>query len=106
MMHVSMMIFGYASLLCGSLLFVGILVITFGKVIQILGKSNNLYFLNESFSFVEIQYMNKNERNNVFYQEQYGLMRHRDHIGIGIPKKLGPLLLGSYLLFIYIFEKI
>ncbi|XLS85008.1 hypothetical protein HN51_035174 [Arachis hypogaea] len=65
MMHVSMMIFGYASLLCGSLLFVGILVITFGKVIQILGKSNNLYFLNESFSFVEIQYMNKNERNNV-----------------------------------------
>ncbi|XLT12002.1 hypothetical protein HN51_057692 [Arachis hypogaea] len=42
MMHVSMMIFGYVALLCGSLLYVGILVITFGEVIQILGKSNNL----------------------------------------------------------------
>ncbi|XLR02945.1 hypothetical protein S83_069143, partial [Arachis hypogaea] len=41
MMHVSMMIFGYVALLCGSLLYVGILVITFGEVIQILGKSNN-----------------------------------------------------------------
>ncbi|RYR77642.1 hypothetical protein HN51_001765 [Arachis hypogaea] len=68
MMHVSMMIFGYAALLCGSLLSVGILVIRFGEVIQILGKSNNLYFLNESFSFVEIQYMNRNERNNKLLQ--------------------------------------
>ncbi|RYR77682.1 hypothetical protein Ahy_A01g002247 [Arachis hypogaea] len=38
--------------------------------------------------------------------EQYGLMRHGDHIGIGIPRKLGPLLLGPYLRFIYILEKI
>ncbi|XLR56809.1 hypothetical protein HN51_011106, partial [Arachis hypogaea] len=36
MMHVSMMIFDYTTLLCGSLLSVGILVITFGEVIQIL----------------------------------------------------------------------
>ena len=42
MMHVSMMILGYAALLCGSLLSVTILVITFQEVIQILGKSKNL----------------------------------------------------------------
>nr|YP_009127820.1 cytochrome c heme attachment protein [Robinia pseudoacacia]AHY33435.1 cytochrome c heme attachment protein [Robinia pseudoacacia]QJQ79287.1 cytochrome c heme attachment protein [Robinia pseudoacacia]QWW33546.1 cytochrome c heme attachment protein [Maackia amurensis] len=65
MMHVSMMILGYAALLCGSLLSVAILVITFQKVIQILGKSNNLDFLNESFDFAEIKYLNMNERNNV-----------------------------------------
>nr|YP_009766971.1 cytochromec biogenesis protein [Ateleia glazioveana]QIS97506.1 cytochromec biogenesis protein [Ateleia glazioveana]QVX29795.1 cytochrome c heme attachment protein [Ateleia glazioveana] len=63
MMHVSMMILGYAALLCGSLLSVALLVITFREVIGIISKSNNLYFLNESFSFAEIKYMN--ERNNV-----------------------------------------
>ncbi|KAL1356057.1 hypothetical protein HN51_008038 [Arachis hypogaea] len=76
MMHVSMMIFGYAALLCGSLLSVGILVITFGEVIQILGKRNNLYFLIESFSFVEIQYMNRNERNNVFQKTFFSSSRN------------------------------
>nr|QRG30202.1 cytochrome c heme attachment protein [Dalbergia oliveri] len=65
MMHVSMMIFGYAALLCGSLLSVAILIITFREVIQIFGKSNDLYLLNQSFSFAEIKYMNMNERNNV-----------------------------------------
>nr|QWY86986.1 cytochrome c heme attachment protein [Millettia laurentii] len=65
-MHVSMMILGYATLLCGSLLSVTILVITFRELIQIIGKSKNLYFLiNESVSFAEIKYMNMNERNNV-----------------------------------------
>nr|QWY87069.1 cytochrome c heme attachment protein [Millettia stuhlmannii] len=65
-MHVSMMILGYATLLCGSLLSVAILVITFRELIQIIGKSKNLYFLiNESVSFAEIKYMNMNERNNV-----------------------------------------
>nr|YP_008994337.1 cytochrome c heme attachment protein [Melianthus villosus]AGS13056.1 cytochrome c heme attachment protein [Melianthus villosus]AKF42852.1 cytochrome c biogenesis protein [Melianthus villosus] len=59
MMHVSMMVLGYAALLCGSLLSVALIVITFRKVIRIFGKSN--HFLNESIS--EIQYMN--ERNNV-----------------------------------------
>uniref|UniRef100_A0AAT9ZWD3 Cytochrome c biogenesis protein CcsA n=2 Tax=Phanera TaxID=509012 RepID=A0AAT9ZWD3_9FABA len=61
MMHVSMMVLGYAALLCGSLLSVALLVITFRKVIRILGKRNHFYFLNESFSFVEIL----NERKNV-----------------------------------------
>nr|YP_009370628.1 cytochrome c heme attachment protein [Adoxa moschatellina]API68330.1 cytochrome c heme attachment protein [Adoxa moschatellina] len=61
-MHVSMMILGYASLLCGSLLSVALLVITFRKNKNIFEKTNNFDFLNESFSFDEIQYMN--ERSN------------------------------------------
>nr|YP_009697652.1 CcsA [Cornus florida]ADD30964.1 cytochrome c heme attachment protein [Cornus florida]QEJ84614.1 CcsA [Cornus florida]QEJ84699.1 CcsA [Cornus florida var. urbiniana] len=56
-MHVSMMVLGYAALLCGSLLSVALLVITFRKDIKIFCKSNHL--LNESFSFGEIQYINK-----------------------------------------------
>nr|YP_009652068.1 CcsA [Cornus officinalis]YP_009697058.1 CcsA [Cornus volkensii]QCZ35980.1 CcsA [Cornus officinalis]QEJ83510.1 CcsA [Cornus officinalis]QEJ84020.1 CcsA [Cornus volkensii] len=60
-MHVSMMVLGYAALLCGSLLSVALLVITFRKDIKIFCKSNHL--LNESFSFGEIQYINK--RSNV-----------------------------------------
>nr|QWE49909.1 cytochrome c heme attachment protein [Grielum grandiflorum] len=55
MMHVSMMVLGYAALLSGSLLSVAFLVITFRKVINIFVKSTN--FLNEAFSFGEIQYM-------------------------------------------------
>nr|YP_010233124.1 cytochrome c biogenesis protein [Brachystegia angustistipulata]QSX28245.1 cytochrome c biogenesis protein [Brachystegia angustistipulata] len=61
MMHVSMMVLGYAALLCGSLLSVALLVITFRKVIRI--NSNNFSFLTESFSFAEIKYLNK--RNNI-----------------------------------------
>nr|YP_009868168.1 cytochrome c biogenesis protein [Pterocarpus indicus]AZP79455.1 cytochrome c heme attachment protein [Pterocarpus indicus]QKG62564.1 cytochrome c biogenesis protein [Pterocarpus indicus] len=76
MMHVSMMIFGYAALLCGSLLSVAILVITFREVIQIFGKSNDLYFLNESFSFAEIQYMNMNETNNVLQKMDFSSSRN------------------------------
>nr|QNJ34024.1 cytochrome c biogenesis protein [Hydrangea platyarguta]UHM25324.1 cytochrome c heme attachment protein [Hydrangea platyarguta] len=60
-MHVSMMVLGYAALLCGSLLSVALLVITFQKDINIFWKSNHL--LNDSFSFGEIQYRNK--RSNV-----------------------------------------
>nr|YP_010163342.1 cytochrome c heme attachment protein [Kotschya aeschynomenoides]QRI61134.1 cytochrome c heme attachment protein [Kotschya aeschynomenoides] len=71
MMHVSMMIFGYAALLCGSLFSVAILVITFPEVIQIFSKSNDLYFLNESISFAEIKYMNMKERNNIFQKKYF-----------------------------------
>nr|YP_009240648.1 cytochrome c heme attachment protein [Trompettia cardenasiana]AMP19626.1 cytochrome c heme attachment protein [Trompettia cardenasiana] len=46
-MHVSMMILGYAALLCGSLLSVALLVITFRKNTKLFYKSNG--FLNESF---------------------------------------------------------
>nr|QCW93652.1 cytochrome c biogenesis protein [Alzatea verticillata] len=73
MMHVSMMILGYAALLCGSLLSVALLVITFRKVIRILSQNKN--FVNESFFFDEIQCMN--QRSNVllntsfFYSRNY-----------------------------------
>nr|YP_009539105.1 cytochrome c biogenesis protein [Carpinus betulus]AYF56599.1 cytochrome c biogenesis protein [Carpinus betulus] len=90
MMHVSMMVLGYAALLCGSLLSVALIVITFRKVIGAFEKKNN-----DSFSFDAIQYMN--ERNNVlwnislissrnYYRSQ--LIQQLDHwsyriIGIG-----------------------
>nr|ATV97702.1 cytochrome c heme attachment protein [Corythophora labriculata]ATV98516.1 cytochrome c heme attachment protein [Corythophora amapaensis] len=61
-MHVSMMVLGYAALLCGSLLLVALLVITFRKDIKIVYKNN--YLLNKSFSFDEIEYIN--ERSNAF----------------------------------------
>nr|YP_010026899.1 cytochrome c biogenesis protein [Geum macrophyllum]ARD00415.1 cytochrome c heme attachment protein [Geum triflorum]QOS02666.1 cytochrome c biogenesis protein [Geum macrophyllum] len=63
MMHVSMMVLGYAALLCGSLFSLALLVITFRKSISIFSKSNNFLTLMESFSFGEIQYVN--EKNNV-----------------------------------------
>nr|ATL60792.1 cytochrome c biogenesis protein [Cinchona pubescens] len=56
-MHVTMMILGYASLLCGSLLSVALLVITFTKNRKIFCKSNLL--LNESFFLGEIENMNE-----------------------------------------------
>nr|AWH03840.1 cytochrome c biogenesis protein [Asclepias aff. puberula ShS-2018]AWH07232.1 cytochrome c biogenesis protein [Asclepias lemmonii]AWH08968.1 cytochrome c biogenesis protein [Asclepias quinquedentata]AWH09047.1 cytochrome c biogenesis protein [Asclepias senecionifolia] len=57
LMHVTMMILGYASLLCGSLLSVALVVITFRKNGKILGKSTLL--IKESFFVGEIEYMNK-----------------------------------------------
>nr|YP_009704313.1 cytochrome c heme attachment protein [Prunus tenella]QEO33804.1 cytochrome c heme attachment protein [Prunus tenella] len=63
MMHVSMMVLSYAALLCGSLLSLALLVITFRKFRRIFSKGNNLVLVNESFYFGEIQYVN--ERNNV-----------------------------------------
>ena len=73
MMHVSMMILGYASLLCGSLLSVAFLVIKFRKITRIVNvaKSNNL--LNDSFSFSEIHYMTERKdilRNISFFSSR------------------------------------
>nr|QCT81937.1 CcsA [Protea caffra subsp. kilimandscharica] len=62
MMHVSMMVLSYAALLCGSLLSLALLVITFRKNIEIFGKINHLLIGSSSFGFGE-QCMN--ERNNV-----------------------------------------
>nr|UWT59764.1 cytochrome c heme attachment protein [Rheum delavayi] len=62
MMHVSMMILAYAALLCGSLLSVALLVITFQNNISLFGKKKLL--LNESLFFGKIQYMN--EENKIF----------------------------------------
>nr|YP_009905945.1 cytochrome c heme attachment protein [Vasconcellea cundinamarcensis]YP_010447080.1 cytochrome c heme attachment protein [Vasconcellea carvalhoae]QLG90352.1 cytochrome c heme attachment protein [Vasconcellea cundinamarcensis]UTM91889.1 cytochrome c heme attachment protein [Vasconcellea carvalhoae] len=82
MMHVSMMVLGYAALLCGSLLSVALLVITFRKVIRIFGNN----FLNDSFSFGKIQYMN--ERSNILLNTyflssrnyyRYQLIQQLDH---------------------------
>nr|QZF76604.1 cytochrome c heme attachment protein [Thunbergia erecta] len=61
-MHVSMMILGYATLLCGSLLSVSLLVITVRKKRPFFSTSN--HFLKKSFFVGEMEYMN--ERNNVF----------------------------------------
>nr|YP_010169835.1 cytochrome c heme attachment protein [Amphicarpaea edgeworthii]QRZ59657.1 cytochrome c heme attachment protein [Amphicarpaea edgeworthii] len=76
MMHVSMMILGYATLLCGSLLSVAILVITFQELIQILGKSKNFDFLNEFFSFAEIKYKNMDDKNNVLQKTDFSSYRN------------------------------
>nr|YP_010400521.1 cytochrome c heme attachment protein [Phedimus odontophyllus]YP_010400606.1 cytochrome c heme attachment protein [Phedimus yangshanicus]UQS79168.1 cytochrome c heme attachment protein [Phedimus yangshanicus]UQS79253.1 cytochrome c heme attachment protein [Phedimus odontophyllus] len=54
MMHVSMMLLGYAALLCGSLLSVSLLVITFRKDIEIFANSHFDFFY-----FGQIQYMTK-----------------------------------------------
>nr|YP_010637318.1 cytochrome c heme attachment protein [Saxifraga brunneopunctata]WBQ49960.1 cytochrome c heme attachment protein [Saxifraga brunneopunctata] len=59
MMHVSMMVLGYAALLCGSLLSIALLVITFRKDIRILDKSNRLLKLNELVYFNQTKYTNK-----------------------------------------------
>nr|YP_010386435.1 cytochrome c heme attachment protein [Pterygiella duclouxii]UPO66155.1 cytochrome c heme attachment protein [Pterygiella duclouxii] len=66
-MHVSMMILGYAALLCGSLLSVSLLVITVKKQIRFFSTSN--HFLNEAFFFGEIEYMN--EQSNVFQNTSF-----------------------------------
>nr|YP_009521704.1 cytochrome c heme attachment protein [Clematis alternata]AXP85464.1 cytochrome c heme attachment protein [Clematis alternata]AYA51893.1 cytochrome c heme attachment protein [Clematis alternata] len=57
MMHVSMMVLSYASLLCGSLLSVALLAITFRKNQKNVKKCKNNYF--RSFSFGKIQYVNE-----------------------------------------------
>nr|YP_010918356.1 cytochrome c biogenesis protein [Crowea saligna]WAJ49678.1 cytochrome c biogenesis protein [Crowea exalata subsp. exalata]WAJ49765.1 cytochrome c biogenesis protein [Crowea exalata subsp. revoluta]WAJ49852.1 cytochrome c biogenesis protein [Crowea saligna] len=63
MMHVSMMVLGYAALVCGSLLSMALLVITSRKVIRVFLKRKNFLNVNESFCFGEIQSIN--EKRNV-----------------------------------------
>nr|YP_009524812.1 cytochrome c heme attachment protein [Macleaya microcarpa]AXR90921.1 cytochrome c heme attachment protein [Macleaya microcarpa]AXR91006.1 cytochrome c heme attachment protein [Macleaya microcarpa]AXR91091.1 cytochrome c heme attachment protein [Macleaya microcarpa]AXR91176.1 cytochrome c heme attachment protein [Macleaya microcarpa] len=72
MMHVSMMVLSYAALLCGSLLSVALLVITFRKSIDIFGKSNHLLIW--PFSFDEIQYVN--ERSSVLLNTSFFSFRN------------------------------
>lgn len=62
MMHVSMMVLGYAALLCGSLLSVALLIILFQKDIITLFDKRKI-FLNESFLFSEISHIN--EKDNI-----------------------------------------
>nr|YP_009581245.1 cytochrome c heme attachment protein [Consolida ajacis]YP_009763517.1 cytochrome c biogenesis protein [Consolida orientalis]QBK49227.1 cytochrome c heme attachment protein [Consolida ajacis]QIS63781.1 cytochrome c biogenesis protein [Consolida orientalis] len=75
MMHVSMMVLSYAALLCGSLLSVALLVITFRKNIDIdiFGKYKNNTLPIGRFPFDEIQYANKISnvlQNNSFFSFQ------------------------------------
>nr|YP_009241802.1 cytochrome c heme attachment protein [Tofieldia thibetica]AMQ13377.1 cytochrome c heme attachment protein [Tofieldia thibetica] len=67
MMHVSMMVLSYATLLFGSLFSIALLVITFRKKINIFGKNRN--FLIKSFFFGEIEYLN--EKRNVLEQTYF-----------------------------------
>nr|WPN83205.1 cytochrome c heme attachment protein [Polygonatum cyrtonema] len=64
MMHVSMMLLSYAALLCGSLLSVAFLVITFRKNIDIFCQIQIFLIKIKSFLFDKIEYLNK--KKNVF----------------------------------------
>nr|YP_009757365.1 cytochrome c biogenesis protein [Capparis spinosa var. herbacea]QIM59181.1 cytochrome c biogenesis protein [Capparis spinosa var. herbacea] len=79
MMHVSMMVLGYGALLCGSLLSIALLVIIFRKVKPIFGKKNiqSNIFLNESFSFCGLYYMN--ERKNILLRQNINFSFSRNY---------------------------
>uniref|UniRef100_UPI003002BE09 cytochrome c heme attachment protein n=1 Tax=Aspidistra yunwuensis TaxID=2917581 RepID=UPI003002BE09 len=64
MMHVSMMLLSYAALLCGSLLSVAFLVITFRKNVDIFCQRKIFLIKIKSFFFDKIEYLNK--KKNVF----------------------------------------
>nr|YP_009894676.1 cytochrome c biogenesis protein [Chorispora tenella]QKK41136.1 cytochrome c biogenesis protein [Chorispora tenella] len=79
MMHVSMMILGYGALLCGSLLSIALLVITFRKVsptfLKKKKKKKNL--LNELFYFDALYY--RNERNSILLQQNINFSFSRNY---------------------------
>nr|YP_009356576.1 cytochrome c biogenesis protein [Tarenaya hassleriana]AQV10735.1 cytochrome c biogenesis protein [Tarenaya hassleriana] len=79
MMHVSIMVLGYGALLCGSLLSIALLVITFRKVRPIFWKKNiqNNIFLNESFSFGKLYYIN--EKNDILLKENINFSFFRNY---------------------------
>nr|YP_009230785.1 cytochrome c biogenesis protein [Ionopsidium acaule]CRN13519.1 cytochrome c biogenesis protein [Ionopsidium acaule] len=79
MMHVSMMILGYGALLCGSLLSIALLVITFRKVGPTFLKKNikKILILNEFFSF-DVLY-DINERNSLLLQQNINLSFSRNY---------------------------
>nr|YP_009894328.1 cytochrome c biogenesis protein [Cremolobus peruvianus]QKK40701.1 cytochrome c biogenesis protein [Cremolobus peruvianus] len=79
MMHVSMMILGYGALLCGSLLSIALLVITFRKVGPIFCKKNikKKFLLNELFSFDVLYYIN--ERNYILLQQNINFSFSRNY---------------------------
>nr|YP_009230708.1 cytochrome c biogenesis protein [Cochlearia tridactylites]CRN13442.1 cytochrome c biogenesis protein [Cochlearia tridactylites]SFV96815.1 cytochrome c biogenesis protein [Cochlearia tridactylites] len=79
MMHVSMMILGYGALLCGSLLSIALLVITFRKVGPTFFKKNikKKLILNEFFSF-DVLY-DINEGNSILLQQNINLSFSRNY---------------------------
>nr|YP_010528768.1 cytochrome c biogenesis protein [Thecopus maingayi]UXW65890.1 cytochrome c biogenesis protein [Thecopus maingayi] len=85
-MHVSMMLLSYAALLCGSLLSVALLVITFQKGIDSFLKNNNSFSLRKSFFFGDMEYLNEKEsvlKNTYFLSFQnfykYQLIQRLDY---------------------------
>nr|YP_010165679.1 cytochrome c heme attachment protein [Dracocephalum moldavica]YP_010348600.1 cytochrome c biogenesis protein [Dracocephalum moldavica]QJC69212.1 cytochrome c biogenesis protein [Dracocephalum moldavica]QRN74251.1 cytochrome c heme attachment protein [Dracocephalum moldavica]UNS15873.1 cytochrome c biogenesis protein [Dracocephalum moldavica] len=70
-MHVSMMILGYVSLLCGSLLSVSLLVITVRKNILFFATNNCLLNVNESFLLGKAQYMHQVKGKNVLQKTSF-----------------------------------
>nr|YP_010589413.1 hypothetical protein PEW09_pgp017 [Arabidella procumbens]WAB48240.1 hypothetical protein [Arabidella procumbens]WAB49206.1 hypothetical protein [Arabidella procumbens] len=79
MMHVSMMILGYGALLCGSLLSIALLVITFRKVGPTFLKKNikKKNLLNELFSFDVLYYIN--ERHSILLQQNINFSFSRNY---------------------------
>nr|YP_010846576.1 cytochrome c heme attachment protein [Dracocephalum cuspidatum]WEV87784.1 cytochrome c heme attachment protein [Dracocephalum cuspidatum] len=70
-MHVSMMILGYVSLLCGSLLSVSLLVITVRKNILFFSTNNCLLNLNKSFLLGKAQYVHQGKGKNVLQKTSF-----------------------------------
>lgn len=79
MMHVSMMILGYGALLCGSLLSIALLVITFRKIGPTFWKKNSKKkkLLNELFSFDVLYYIT--ERNSILLQPNINFRFSRNY---------------------------
>nr|YP_009109178.1 cytochrome c heme attachment protein [Corallorhiza trifida]AIW51647.1 cytochrome c heme attachment protein [Corallorhiza trifida] len=86
MMHVSMMLFSYAALLCGSLLSVAFIAIAFQKKIIFFLKNKNFLSLRKSFFFGDMEYLNK--KGSVFKKTyflsfqnfyKYQLIQHLDY---------------------------
>nr|YP_010624522.1 CcsA [Smilax ocreata]WBF99152.1 cytochrome c biogenesis protein [Smilax ocreata] len=84
MMHVSMMLLSYTSLLCGSLLSVALLVITFRKNIDTFLKSNNL--LIKSFLFLGVEYLN--EKRSVFKNTSFLSFSFRNYYKYQLTQRL------------------
>nr|YP_009933982.1 cytochrome c biogenesis protein [Solms-laubachia villosa]QNR93819.1 cytochrome c biogenesis protein [Solms-laubachia villosa] len=79
MMHVSMMILGYGAMLCGSLLSIALLVITFRKVGPTFWKKN----IKENNSFKKLFYFDVlydiNERNSILLQQNINFSFSRNY---------------------------
>nr|WRM54197.1 cytochrome c biogenesis protein [Thalia dealbata] len=90
MMHVSMMLLSYAALLCGSLLSVALLVITFRKNIYILwkGKGKNFLILIKSFLFFfdEIKYLN--EKRSLLQIQKTSFLSFRNYYKYQLTQRL------------------
>nr|YP_010616927.1 cytochrome c biogenesis protein [Rohdea japonica]YP_010617012.1 cytochrome c biogenesis protein [Rohdea aurantiaca]YP_010617182.1 cytochrome c biogenesis protein [Rohdea delavayi]WAW80758.1 cytochrome c biogenesis protein [Rohdea japonica]WAW80928.1 cytochrome c biogenesis protein [Rohdea aurantiaca]WAW81354.1 cytochrome c biogenesis protein [Rohdea delavayi] len=86
MMHVSMMLLSYAALLCGSLLSVAFLVITFRKNIDIFCQRKIFLIKIKSFFFDKIEYLNK--KKNVFNFKHTSFVPFRNYYKYQLTQRL------------------